>query len=90
MAKVFFEKEVMRNGVMTLTLFNVTTPAGDQGTYVTSLCKGLPFWWFSSIPSGKVIACDFTNAPVAANTASANNALIAGITETPADVLTYE
>lgn len=90
MAKVFFEKEVLIDGVPTLKLFNVTTPAGNQGQYVASLCAGLPFWWFSTIPTGKVIGCDFTDAPVATTSASANNSLISAITVLPADVLTYE
>lgn len=90
MAKVFFEKEVLIDGVMTLKLFNVTTPAGNQGQYVASLCSGLPFWWFATIPTGKVIGCDFTGAPVATSSASSNNTLISAISVLPGDVLTYE
>jgi len=86
MAKVFYEKEV--NG--TTMLFNVTTPAGDQGSYVRTLCNGLPFWWFATIPTGHVVACDFTGAPVATSDIATNDALIAAITVQPADVLTYE
>jgi hypothetical protein len=89
MAKVFFEKEVLIGGVPTLKLFNVTTPAGDQGQYVAALCNGLPFWWFASIPSGKVIGCDFTDAPIATGSYSTNNGLIDAITVLPGDVLTY-
>ncbi len=90
MAKVFYEKEVLIDGVPTLKLFNVTTPAGNQGQYVSALCNGLPFWWFASIPAGKVIGCDFTDAPVATASASTNNSLISSITVLPADVLSYE
>lgn len=90
MAKVFFEKEVMIGGVPTLVLFNVTTPAGNQGQYVASLANGYKFYWFASIPSGKVIGCDFTNAPTATSSSVTNNALISAITETPTDVLSYE
>lgn len=90
MAKVFFEKEVLIDGVLTLKLFNVTTPVGNQGQYVASLCAGLPFWWFSTIPTGKVIGCDFTGAPVATSNATTNNSLISAISVTPSEVLTYE
>lgn len=89
MAKVFFEKEILIDGVPTMKLFNVTTPIGNQGNYVRSLCAGLPFWWFASIPAGQVIGCDFTNAPTAAADAATNNTLIAAITALPADVLSY-
>lgn len=90
MAKVFFEKEILIGGVPTMKLFNVTTPAGNQGQYVASLCNGLPFWWFASIPIGKVIGCDFTDAPIATSSSITNNGLIDAITATPNDVLTYE
>jgi hypothetical protein len=88
-AKVFYEKEVMIGGVPTLKLFNVTTPAGNQGQYVAALCNGLPFWWFASIPSGTVIGCDFTGAPVATSNAATNNGLISAISVTAGDVLSY-
>lgn len=87
MPKLIFEKTV--NG--TVYLVNATTPAGNQGQFALSMVKeGNPFWWFPSVPAGKVIGCDFTNAPICAGTAAANNTLIAGITTQPEDVLTYE
>lgn len=87
MPKVIFEKTV--NGVVHLV--NATTPLGNQGSFVLSLVKpGNPFWYWDSIPSGKVIACDFTNAPICGTTSAENNALIATITAQPEDVLTYE
>lgn len=89
-AKVFYEKEVVINGVPTMKLFNVTTPAGDQGNYVRALCNGLPFWWFASVPAGTIIGCDFTGAPVATGDAATNNTLISGITVQPTDVLSYQ
>lgn len=89
MAKVFYEKEVLIDGVPTMKLFNVTTPAGNQGAYVVTLCNGKPFWWFASIPSGSVVGCDFTGAPVATGNAATNNGLITAITVTPGDVLSY-
>lgn len=90
MAKVFFEKTVTIGGVPTVVLVNATTPAGNQGQYVASMCNGSPFWWFSSIPSGRVIGCDFTGAPIATGNSITNNGLIDAITATPNDVLTYE
>ncbi|HWK96211.1 MAG TPA: hypothetical protein VNR39_12395 [Pseudolabrys sp.] len=50
---------------------------------------GKPFWYWSSIPAGTVIAADFTNAPIVSSDVNANNAAIAAITVDPADVLTY-
>ncbi len=86
-AKTIFEKTV--NG--TTYLVNATMASGNQGAYVLTLVKpGNPFWWFNSIPSGKIIACDFTNAPICGNTAAENNALIEAITTLPEAVLTYE
>jgi hypothetical protein len=89
MAKVFYMKTVLVGGVPTDKLFNVTTPAGDQGSYVKSLCAGLQFWWFASVPPGTIIGCDFTSAPTATSDAATNDALIAAITVSPADVLSY-
>lgn len=51
---------------------------------------GKPFWYWPSIPSGKVVACDFSNAPIVTADTAANNAAIAAITTLPEDVLTYE
>lgn len=87
MAKTIFEKTV--NGQT--YLIAATMAQGNQGAYVLTLVKpGNPFWWFNSIPTGKVIACDFSNAPICGNTAAENNALIAAITVQPEEVLTYE
>lgn len=87
MAKVVCEKRV--NGEQRLVV--VTTPGGgNQGLYVKSIVgAGNPFWLWPSIPSGTVIGCDFTNAPVCTDDPSQNNALIAAITVAPEDVLTY-
>jgi hypothetical protein len=88
-AKVFFEKEVLIDGIPTIKLFNVTTPAGNQGQYVASLANGKPFWWFATVPTGTIIGCDFTGAPVATGNAATNQGLIDAITVTPGDVLSY-
>lgn len=70
------------NGVDSLV--TVTTAAGNQGSYVTTIVGvGKPFWWFNTIPTGKkVVAADFTNAPIATANAMTNNNLIAAITVT--------
>lgn len=71
-------------------LLNVTTPIGNQAAYVKQIAGvGNPFWMWASIPSGKVIACDFTNAPIVDTDNTVTAARIAAITEVPADVLTY-
>ncbi|RAI44695.1 hypothetical protein [Rhodoplanes roseus] len=85
--KVLYEKTI--NGQT--MLMNVTTPAGNQGAYVLQLVKpGNKFFAWPSIPTGQVIGCDFTDAPVCAGTATANNDIInAGMPHTPEEVLVY-
>lgn len=70
----------------------LTTASGiNVGNFVKSVPGvGKPFWYWPSIPAGKVIAADFTNAPIVTSDASVNNANIAAITATPGEVLTYE
>ena len=76
------------NGVEILAV--VTTANGNQGQYVKAIAGvGNPFWIWPSIPAGQVIACDFTNAPIVNSDPAVNNALIAAITATPEEVLTY-
>lgn len=85
--RVVFEKTI--NGVT--QIIHATTPAtGDQGLYVRALVgAGNPFWAWNSVPLGKIIACDFSEAPICSSDTAVNNALIAGITVMPLDVLTY-
>lgn len=91
MARLIFMRAVPIDGVPTETLFAVTTAAGNQGAIVKQLVPaGNPFWWFASIPPGKVIAADFTNAPIRSDNVAENNAAIAAITVQPEDVLTQE
>lgn len=86
MAKVIFEKEI--NGET--RLISATTPAGNQGLYVKVLVgAGNKFWWWPSIPAGQLVGCDFTDAPTCTADPTTNNALIAGITAAPEDVLTW-
>lgn len=87
MGKLICEQTI--NGEQILR--NITTAQGVVGALVkTTPGVGKPFWYWDSIPAGKIIACDFTNAPIATNDTAANNGLAAGITELPANVLTYE
>ena len=87
MPKLICEKTV--NGVTAVR--NITTPVGNQGLYVASICdEGQPFYHWPTIPPGRVIGCDFTNAPLATKDPVQNNALIAGISVAPEDVLIYE
>lgn len=85
-------KTVMVGGVLTEVLANITTPStGNQGAYVATLVgAGNPFWAWPSIPSGRVIGADFTDAPIASLDPSENLLLIAGVTANPVDVLTYQ
>lgn len=68
-----------------------TTPNINLPAFVrTQPGVGKPFWFWDSIPLGKVIGADFTDAPVVTSDIAANAALIASITATPEDVLYYE
>ena len=85
--KVVYEKVLAGQ----LRLVTATTPAGNQGAYVKSLVGvGNRFWAWPSIPAGRVIGCDFNDAPVCAETAEENNVLIGNITIDPLTVLTYQ
>lgn len=90
--RVICMKTVMVGGVLTEVLANVTTPStGNQGAYVASIVgAGNPFWAWPTIPSGRVIAADFTDAPIASADPAENLLLIAAITANPDDVLTYQ
>lgn len=91
MAKLVCEKTL--NGVTSVRVF--TTAAGPQGTIIKQIVgAGNPFWIWNAIPSGVVIAADFTNAPVATGDVAQNNALAAPLladppSVDPATVLTY-
>lgn len=76
------------NGVTFLAV--ITTANGNQGLYVKAIAGvGNPYWIWPTIPSGQVIAADFTNAPIVDADPAVNNMNIAAITATPAEVLTY-
>ena len=87
--KLVCEKTI--NGVTQVVL--VTTPVGNQGSYVKSIAGvGNPFWMWNTVtvpPGERVVGCDFTNAPIVNADASINNAAIAAITVSPEDVLTF-
>ncbi len=85
--KVVYEKVLAGQ----LRLVTATTPAGDQGLYVRSLVgPGNPFWAWPQIPSGRVIGCDFNNAPICSEDTNVNNQLIGSVTVDPLTVLTYQ
>lgn len=76
-------------GVDRLIVF--TTANGNQGLNVRMIVGvGNKFWIWNSIPTAhKVIGADFTDAPIVDANDTVNNASIAAITVTPADVLTW-
>jgi len=90
--RVICMKTVNIAGVPTEVLANVTTPStGNQGSYIATIVGvGNPFWAWPSIPSGRVIAADFTDAPIASADAAENMAAVSAITVNPQDVLTYQ
>lgn len=68
----------------------ITAPVGGEATLVKVKCNGKPFFCWNTIPAGNIVGCDFTNAPIGTANVAANAALIAAITLTPQDVLTYD
>lgn len=81
--------EITLNGVDTLVALT-TAPSVNLGSFVKIRPGvGKPFWYWDSIPSGTLAACDFSNAPVVSTDVAANNAAIAAIDVEPLDVLTY-
>lgn len=73
------------------TLLNLTTVYGAVPTLV-KLTPGVgkPFWYWPSIPVGRLVACDFSNAPIATADSIVNKALMDAITIDPMSVLIYE
>lgn len=85
--KVVYEKVLAGQ----LRLVTATTPAGNQGEYVKALVgPGNRFWAWPNIPAGRVIGCDFNDAPIWHEDAAQNNILIDSITVNPTNVLTYQ
>jgi hypothetical protein len=81
--------EITINGEDTLVALT-TAPSVNLGSFVKiKPGVGKPFWYWASIPSGTLAACDFTNAPVVVSDIATNNANIAAITAAPEDVLNY-
>jgi hypothetical protein len=80
-------------GVEALRVF--TTVSGPQGAIIKQIVGvGNPYWIWASIPSGVVIAADFTDAPICSADVSENNANAAPLladppSVDPAAVLTY-
>jgi hypothetical protein len=73
------------------TLRSITTVAGAVPTLVkTTPGIGKPFWYFASIPAGKVVGADMTNAPIADGDTAVNLASMNAITALPQEVLIYD
>lgn len=86
MGKMICEQNINGEDV----LRNITTAAGVAPVLAKTVPGvGKPFWYWPTIPAGTVVGCDFTEAPIATNDTATNAALIAAITKTPAEVLTY-
>lgn len=85
--KVVYEKVLAGQ----LRLVTATTPAGDQGAYVKALVgPGNKFWAWPVIPAGKIIGCNFDDAPTCSDDPAENNILIGNISVDPMSVLTYQ
>lgn len=92
MPRLVCEKTI--GGVTAVRVF--TTINGPQGSVIKTIVGvGNPYWIWNSIPSGKVIGADFTNAPIASSDIAVNNANAAPLladppSVDPVDVLIYE
>lgn len=88
MMKLICEMEV--RGEQRLVVLT-TANGADHGELVLNRPGvGKPYWIFNSIPDGKVVACDFTDAPLVVEDIATNNANIAAMPATPpAGLLTY-
>jgi hypothetical protein len=89
MMKLICEMEV--RGEQRLVVLTTASTA-DHGELVKNRPGvGKPYWIFSTIPDGKVIACDFTDAPLVVEDASVNQYNIDQMPATPPlGLLTYE
>lgn len=85
--------EVKIGGEDTLVVLT-TAPNINLAAFVrTQPGVGKPFWFWPSIdgmPPLKLVAADFTNAPIVSSDVSVNASNIAAITATPEEVLTLE
>lgn len=80
---------VMKDGEEILA--NITTIHNAVPILVkTTPGVGKPFWYWPSIPVGKIVACNFTDAPIASADTAQNLAAMDAITALPQDVLTYD
>lgn len=81
------------NGVDALRVF--TTVSGPQGAIIKQIVGvGNPYWIWSTIPAGTVVAADFTSAPICDTDINVNNSNAAPLLASPpsvdpATVLTY-
>ena len=73
------------------TLLNLTTVYGAVPLLVkTTPGIGKPFWYWTAIPPGRLIAADFTGAPIATGDSATNKALMDAITTRPEDVIVFD
>lgn len=86
MAKVICEEVVGGETVIR----SYTTAAGTAAAFVkVRPGPGKLFWCWAAVPTGTIIGCDFTNAPVSTNNTATNQGLIDAISTAPEDVLVY-
>ena len=81
--------EITYNGeqvVKSVTTFPGTAPYCVR----TTPGPGKPYWYWESIPAGKIIGADFTGAPLATSDVKQNAEAMAAITAKPEDVLIYD
>jgi hypothetical protein len=68
----------------------LTCVNGVEGTVAkTRPGVGKPFWVWATIPTGQIIAVDMEDAPIATASAAVNTQLVAAITATAEEKLTY-
>jgi hypothetical protein len=81
--------ETLYNGE---TVVKVATTLQGTAPYAVRTFPGVgkPFWYWDTVPAGKIVGADFTGAPIATSDVAVNASLIAGITARPQDVLIYD
>lgn len=87
MAKLICEELV--NGETVIRSYTTPSILAAAALAKTRPGIGNPFWVWPSVPTGQIIAVDFSGAPLATDNTQTNNTLIAEITATPQEKLTY-
>jgi len=87
MAKLICSKIMMGED----TLLNLTTVYGAVPTLIkVTPGIGKPFWYWPAIAGLKLVACDFTGAPISTDDPVVNKALMDAITVKWEDVLIFD